>query len=388
MNNIDQLIKELSPDGVPLRSLNTLCKIQTGKRDANHGNPLGKYHFFTCSRDISFIDNYSFDTEALLVAGNGEVGAVKYFKGKFDAYQRTYVLSNFTDINVFYLHHYISEFLVRHLKSLSNNSTISYIKLEMLGEFKIPLPPIEVQNEIVKILQSFVDLEEELESELSLRRKQFSYYCDLFFSELYLPNCRKAQLGAIGKFIRGKGIMKTDLLDSGKPAIHYGEIHTFYHSFTSSTKSFIDDSYWNKTAKASTGDIVLATTSESVEDVCKPVAWLGSGEVAVSGDATIFKHSLDPLFASYYFQSFLFSQHKKRLANGTKVKRISIEKMSELEILVPSEDVQKAIGQKLQSMETLISDTVTGIPAELIARRIQFGYYRDMLLTFKALESA
>ena len=82
MNNIDQLIKELSPDGVPLRSLNTLCKIQTGKRDANHGNPLGKYHFFTCSRDISFIDNYSFDTEALLVAGNGEVGAVKYFKGK------------------------------------------------------------------------------------------------------------------------------------------------------------------------------------------------------------------------------------------------------------------------------------------------------------------
>ena len=72
------------------RNLGDLCRIRTGKKDVNEGNPDGKFPFFTCAAEHTFSDNYSFDTEALLIAGNGDVGKVSYYNGKFEAYQRIY----------------------------------------------------------------------------------------------------------------------------------------------------------------------------------------------------------------------------------------------------------------------------------------------------------
>jgi type I restriction enzyme S subunit len=133
--------------------LSGLCKIQTGKRDANHGNSNGQYHFFTCAKDHSYIDTYAFDTEALLVAGNGDVGAVKYFKGKFDAYQRTYVLSEFEDVSAKYLFHVLSLNLKSDLDSMKQGNTMPYIKLGMLQNYLVPLPSLEEQQEIVNLIQ-------------------------------------------------------------------------------------------------------------------------------------------------------------------------------------------------------------------------------------------
>ncbi|MDP2752322.1 MAG: N-6 DNA methylase, partial [Rhodocyclaceae bacterium] len=88
----------------PLRSdydfkkLGELCQIKTGKKDVNSGNENGEYPFFTCARKHTYSDDYSFDTEAILIAGNGDVGSVLYYSGKFEAYQRTYVLSDWIDI--------------------------------------------------------------------------------------------------------------------------------------------------------------------------------------------------------------------------------------------------------------------------------------------------
>ncbi|MCB1659723.1 MAG: restriction endonuclease subunit S, partial [Pseudomonadales bacterium] len=80
------------------------CVICTGKKDVNEGEKFGIYPFFTCSRNHIYSNKFSFDTEALLIAGNGEVGNVEYYKGKFEAYQRTYVLDKF-DINIQYIYH-------------------------------------------------------------------------------------------------------------------------------------------------------------------------------------------------------------------------------------------------------------------------------------------
>ena len=85
-----------------------LVQIETGKKDANEGNPNGQYRFYTCAKDFSFIDDFVFDKEAILISGNGAyVGYVHYYKGKFDAYQRTYILSDFK-MDVFYLFHYLA----------------------------------------------------------------------------------------------------------------------------------------------------------------------------------------------------------------------------------------------------------------------------------------
>ena len=91
-----------------IKKIKDICQIRTGKKDVNTGNPNGIYPFFTCASENTFSNEYSFDTEALLIAGNGDVGKVKYYKGKFEAYQRTYVLDNFKNIHPRFLFHILS----------------------------------------------------------------------------------------------------------------------------------------------------------------------------------------------------------------------------------------------------------------------------------------
>ena len=195
-------------------------------------------------------------------------------------------------------------------------------------------------------------------------------------------------LGMVGNFVRGKGIQKSDLHGEGFPAIHYGQIHAFYDTSTTTTKSFVTPEVWKRSAKAKTGDVILATTSESVEDVCKPTAWLGESNVAVSADAMFYQHDLHPLFAAYFFQSHHFGVHKSRIATGTKVKRISAQKMSEIEIQVPPLEIQSFIGETLRNLESLTKSLEIGLPGEIVVRRRQYEYYLNKLLTFKELEVA
>lgn len=129
----------------------------------------------------------------------------------------------------------------------------------------------------------------------------------------YCPDGVKHQtLGEIGEFIRGNGIQKRDFQDSGFGCIHYGQIYTYYGLFADHTKSFIDPNLAEKRKKAYKGDLVIATTSENEEDVCKACAWLGEEPIAISGDAYIFRHHQNPKYISYCFQSELFQSQKKR----------------------------------------------------------------------------
>ena len=90
--------------GWEMIKLSEVCDIKTGKKDVNQGNPNGVYPFFTCAKEHTYSDTFSFDAEALLIAGNGDVGNVSYYSGKFEAYQRTYVLLNFKRIQPQYLY--------------------------------------------------------------------------------------------------------------------------------------------------------------------------------------------------------------------------------------------------------------------------------------------
>lgn len=139
----------------PLVKLESVCKIKTGKKDVNQGNPNGKYPFFTCAKEHTYSDEYSFDTEALLIAGNGDVGAINYYKGKFEAYQRTYVLFDFKEITARYLFFILSNSLKEIVSSQKQGNTMPYIKLGMLQKFELPLPPLEIQEQIVSELENY-----------------------------------------------------------------------------------------------------------------------------------------------------------------------------------------------------------------------------------------
>ncbi len=138
----------------PKFPLGELCTIQTGKKDVNSGNPDGKYPFFTCAREHTYSDAWSFDSEAILVAGNGDVGAVKYYRGKFEAYQRTYVLSNWVGVCGRYLYFCLDGPLKGNVSKLKQGNTMPYIKLGMLSDFQVSVPPLATQQAIVAEIEA------------------------------------------------------------------------------------------------------------------------------------------------------------------------------------------------------------------------------------------
>jgi len=163
------------------KQLGDLSEIKTGKKDVNEGNPSGKYPFFTCAREHTYSDGYSFDTEALLVAGNGDVGHVNYYKGKFEAYQRTYVLSGFKDVLPQYLFLFLDGFLKDTVSKQKLGNTMPYIKMGMLTDFMVPVPPLSEQKRIVKTLD---DVFEKLAKAKTNAEKNLKNAKELFESYL------------------------------------------------------------------------------------------------------------------------------------------------------------------------------------------------------------
>lgn len=141
------------PKGWNVKKGKTLYSITTGKLDANAEEPTGIHPFFTCSMFPQKINQYAFDCEALLVAGNGVVGFTQYYKGKFNAYQRTYVLSDFRNTYPLFLKYYVSNNLKREVEQSSVGSVIQFIKLADLQNFNIALPEYKEQEKIADYLE-------------------------------------------------------------------------------------------------------------------------------------------------------------------------------------------------------------------------------------------
>ena len=239
MSNIYGLIKESCPNGVEHKKLKELCKIETGKLNANEAVEDGEYNFFTTAKEISKINKYRWDTEALLIAGNANVGDVKYYKGKFEAYQRTYVLSEFlSTVDVKYLYYVLSNDLKQYLDSNKNEAAMTYIVLKTLEEFEIAIPPLNVQEEIVKILDKFGELDEELEEELEARKSQYEFWRDKIFRFENRSDVKWLKLKDIKTEIyRGNGIKRDQVTDAGIPCVRYGEIYTTYDIWFNDCKS-------------------------------------------------------------------------------------------------------------------------------------------------------
>lgn len=190
-------------------------------------------------------------------------------------------------------------------------------------------------------------------------------------------------LGQVGEFIRGNGIQKSDLTGQGVPAIHYGQIHTHYGTWATDTISFVAPEFGRKLRKAAPGDLVIATTSEDDEAVGKAVAWVGDAPAAVSGDAYVYRHTLNSKYIAYFFQTAQFHDQKRAGITGTKVRRISGEHLAKIKIPVPPGEVQNEIVRVLDHFAELQVELQAELQAELEARRKQYAYYRDSMLTFE-----
>ena len=192
-------------------------------------------------------------------------------------------------------------------------------------------------------------------------------------------------LGEIGQFIRGNGLQKKDFIETGFPAIHYGQIYTKYGLSADETFTYISEELAKKLRKAERNDLLLATTSENDDDVVKPLAWLGN-QSAISGDMMLFRHEQNVKYLAHYFLTEAFQAQKKKYITGAKVRRVSSGDLSKIVVPIPCPDnPEKSLAIQVEIVRIL--DAFTAMTAELTAelnlRKKQYNYYRDQLLSFE-----
>ena len=382
MNYIDRLVAELCPDGVEYRPLGEIADIGTGKSDKKDAQESGQYPFYVRSKTILRSSKYLYDETAIVIPGEGGVGEFFHFvSGKYDLHQRAYRISFTVDeMNPKFGYYYISSFFKEYINRHAVEATVKSIRKPMLVKFEVPVPPLEIQEAIVEILDKFTNLEAELEAELEARTLQYEYYRDSLFEAL---DCPRVPLGSFAQLVRGSGMPKTDFSESGVGAIHYGQIYTKFGTATAEVITHVPEEKAKKLAVVNPGDVIVANTSENLEDVCKAVAWVGESDIVTGGHATVIKApEQNAKFISYYMATGQFNKDKRRHAFGTKVIDVAPKNLAKIEFPLPPLEEQQRIVDILDRFDALTSSLSEGLPAELAARRSQYEYYRDQLLTF------
>ena len=288
--------------------------------------------------------------------------------------------------NLRYCYHYMNTLNI-------DTSEHKRLWISKVSKIEIPIPSLKTQEKIVEILDKFTDYVTELQAELQDRTKQYEYYRDMLLSEDYLNklcknpqinsyNPRLTTLGEIGVFTRGNGLQKKDFVSKGKPVIHYGQIYTKYNFESNKTFSFVNEEVFSKLKKANCNDILIATTSENIEDVGKAVVWLGDEEIGFSGDMYSYSTTQNSKYVAYYLQTTEFQRQKEKKVTGTKLIRIHGDDMAKFSISLPPIKIQNKVVEVLDKFQSLLADTEGLLPQEIDQRQKQYEYFREKLLTF------
>jgi len=384
LNKIEKLIAELCPERVEHKPLGEIATVKRGvrvvrsqlKKDGeypvyqNSMTPLGYYEASNCPANTAFI------------ISAGAAGEIGYSTVDFWAADDCFYFVCPEQLQSRFLY-YALLCQQNYLFSRVRRASVPRLARSLVEGIKISIPPLAIQEEIVKILDTFTTLEAELEAELEARKKQYEYYREelLTFGE----GVEQKTLGEVGTLIRGNGLQKKDFVEDGFGCIHYGQIYTYYGTYANKTKTFVSPKLAKKLKKAQKGDVLISGVSENIEDVCKPLGWLGD-EICISGDMFAFRHNQNTKFITYLLQTTNFKRYKERFAHGAKVIRVKQDKILNYKIPVPPLAEQERIVAILDKFDALVNDISIGMPAEIIARRKQYEYYRGKLLTFKSLE--
>lgn len=181
---------------------------------------------------------------------------------------------------------------------------------------------------------------------------------------------------------RGAGIKREEVTESGIPCVRYGEIYTTYNTWFDTCKSHTDLKYVPNPKYFEHGDILFAITGESVDDIAKSVAYVGHEKCLAGGDIVVMKHKQNPRYLAHVLATQAAREQKSKGKVKSKVVHSNVPSIEQIEIPLPSLDVQERYANVLDNFESLCNDLKIGLPAEIEARRKQYEYYRDLLLSF------
>lgn len=398
MKNLETMINELCPDGVKFITISSLCKRNKGipitaakMKELNKED--GSIRIFAAGNtkadvDINDIDSKSvITTPSVIVKSRGNIGFEYYdkpFSHKTEMWSYTSIDEN--HLHIKFLYYYLSSLTTKfQTKARANSVKLPQLSIGDTDKFEIPLPPIEVQTEIVRILDKFTSLEAELEAELDCRKRQYEYYRDklLSFDNVGGQEVEWKKMSEVGTFIRGKRFVRTDIVEEGIPCIHYGDIYTYYGLTATKAKTYLKPEKAEKMKFASKNDVVIVGAGENNMDIGVGVAWLSDEKVAIHDACYIFKSKMNPRFVSHYLRGSNYHLQIKKYVCEGKICSISSKSIGRSLIPVPSLQEQERIATILDRFESLTTSLQSGLPAEIVARRQQYEHYRDKLLTFK-----
>lgn len=380
MSKLQELIKELCPDGVEFRKLGEVCEIFSGKNKQK--NDDGEYPVYGSTGIIAYCDNYKYSKEQLLIARVGaNAGFTHIANGKYDVSDNTLIVDVVGGSCLKYIYYLLVNLNLNKYSKGGGQPLVTAGEIKVL---EIPFPPLEVQNEIVRILDTFTSHSAELQAELQARKEQYEYYRNklLTFDEND-EEVKWMKMEDVGTFIRGKRFVRTDIVEKGIPCIHYGDMYTYYGLSANKTKGMLRSDLASKMRYAQKNDVVIVAAGENKDDIGVGLAWLGDEPAAVHDACFIFQSDMYPLFVSHYLRTDIYHKQIRKYVSEAKICSISAKGLGNAVIPVLSFERQQSIASLLDKFESLVNDLTTGLPAEIAAVQEQYEYYRNKLLTFE-----
>ena len=343
-------------------TLGELCRIRTGKKDVNQGNPEGEYPFFTCAAEHTYSDSFSFDTEALLIAGNGDVGKVSYYKGKFEAYQRTYVVSDFKGVLPRFLYLILDGKLKDTVSKQKLGNTMPYIKVGMLTDFPVPIPPLSEQQRIVSILDEAFDgiatAKATAEQNLQNARALFESHLQSVFTQAPLSGVegrdegwKEKRLDDVCDLITCGVAARPQYVDVGVPFLSAKNVKRgkiIWSGYNCVSKKTHDE--LTKNNKPLLGDILYTRVGSYGE-----AAVIEENiEFSVFVSLTLIKpkkHLLDNYYLKYYLNSSAIKELAKRSISSSGVGNLNVGTVREFPIHLPPLTEQVSVVSKLDALQ-------------------------------------
>lgn len=388
MSKLEELIQQYCPDGVEYVRLGDVLSVNRGKRlTKTQLSDDGKYFVYHGSKDtpLGKYSQFNVKGKTTIVVNTGGIGGVKFCDENFWCSDGSFWIGHSSLLNDKYVYYYLSpkESYFASQKRVGGVPTIDRSTVENV---EIPVPPLPVQEEIVRILDNFTELQAELQAELQKRLQQYNYYRDNLLSFDGRTDVEWKKLGEIAtEWYRGAGIKRDEVSEEGYPCIRYGEIHTTYNIWFDECVSHTDESQQPARKYADYGDILFAITSEDIPFVGNSVAYLGKERILVGGDIVVMKHTQDPKYMSYVLSTSDAVKQKGKGKVKSKVVHTNVPSLQEIVVPLPSLEEQKRIASTLDKFYSLLNDLTSGLPAEIEKRKQQYEYYRDKLLTFKRI---
>lgn len=413
MSRLDSMIQELCQDGVEYKTLDDLFVLKNGYTPSKKNDEYwrnGTVPWFrledirTNGRVLSdakqhvtskAVKGSLFPANSIIVSTTATIGEHALIESPFLINQQLTCVSvkeQFkAQINIKFVFYYF-EILKEDLKRIASQSgNMPIVSLAKMKQLLMPLPPLEVQEEIVRLLDDFTaktaELQTELNKEYEARKKQYEYYRDtLLTKNEQIPRVKLCEIAT--SLYRGAGIKRDQVTEKGIPCVRYGEIYTTYDTCFSDCVSHTDEKYLASPKYFEHGDILFAITGESVEDIAKSIAYLGHDKCLAGGDIVVMKHNQNPCYLTHVLSTGMAKAQKSKGKVKNKVVHSSVPSIEQIEIPLPSLDDQQKYADILDDFYLALNKLQSELPAEIESRQKQYEYYRDKLLTFKELNES